>query len=133
MDLQDFVTQLERILRIGITIIAAYLVALWIASVWWTFRDIRARTTDHLEYRWFEGVLHTVPSECLVVYVGEIEHRNMMLPIFGRPARPPRKAVRIDARQPYDLPHLIDGADAARFLRWIAEAFEQPFLLSVQG
>ena len=28
---------------------------------------------------------------------------------------------------------LIDGADAARFLRWLAEAFEQPFLLSVQG
>jgi pyruvate dehydrogenase E2 component (dihydrolipoamide acetyltransferase) len=28
---------------------------------------------------------------------------------------------------------LIDGSDAARFLRWIAEAFEQPFLLSVQG
>src|ERR671929_996049 len=46
MDLQDFVTQLERILRISITIIAAYFVALWIASVWWTFRDIRARTTD---------------------------------------------------------------------------------------
>src|SRR5205814_8580920 len=46
MDLQDFVTQLERMLRIGITIVAAYLVALWIASVWWTFRDIRGRTTD---------------------------------------------------------------------------------------
>ncbi len=28
---------------------------------------------------------------------------------------------------------LIDGADAARFLRWVAEAFEQPFMLSVQG
>jgi pyruvate dehydrogenase E2 component (dihydrolipoamide acetyltransferase) len=28
---------------------------------------------------------------------------------------------------------LIDGADAARFLRWVCEAFEQPFLLSVQG
>jgi pyruvate dehydrogenase E2 component (dihydrolipoamide acetyltransferase) len=28
---------------------------------------------------------------------------------------------------------VIDGADAARFLRWVAEAFEQPFLLSVQG
>jgi pyruvate dehydrogenase E2 component (dihydrolipoamide acetyltransferase) len=28
---------------------------------------------------------------------------------------------------------LIDGADAARFLRWVAEAFELPFLLSVQG
>jgi pyruvate dehydrogenase E2 component (dihydrolipoyllysine-residue acetyltransferase) len=28
---------------------------------------------------------------------------------------------------------LIDGADAARFLRWVAEALEQPFLLTVQG
>jgi pyruvate dehydrogenase E2 component (dihydrolipoamide acetyltransferase) len=28
---------------------------------------------------------------------------------------------------------LVDGADAARFLRWVAEALEQPFLLSVQG
>jgi pyruvate dehydrogenase E2 component (dihydrolipoamide acetyltransferase) len=28
---------------------------------------------------------------------------------------------------------LIDGADAARFLRWVAQALEQPFLLSFQG
>jgi pyruvate dehydrogenase E2 component (dihydrolipoamide acetyltransferase) len=28
---------------------------------------------------------------------------------------------------------LIDGAAAARFLRWLCEAFEQPFLLSLQG
>ncbi len=28
---------------------------------------------------------------------------------------------------------LIDGADAARFLRWVAEALEQPFLLALQG
>ncbi len=28
---------------------------------------------------------------------------------------------------------MIDGADAARFLRWIVDALEQPFLLSVQG
>jgi len=28
---------------------------------------------------------------------------------------------------------VIDGADAARFLRWVAEAFEQPFLLALQG
>ena len=28
---------------------------------------------------------------------------------------------------------LIDGATAARFLRWVAEAFEQPFLLSLEG
>jgi pyruvate dehydrogenase E2 component (dihydrolipoamide acetyltransferase) len=28
---------------------------------------------------------------------------------------------------------LIDGADAARFLRWVAEALEQPFLLPLVG
>ena len=28
---------------------------------------------------------------------------------------------------------LIDGADGARFLRWIAEALAQPFLLSLEG
>jgi pyruvate dehydrogenase E2 component (dihydrolipoamide acetyltransferase) len=28
---------------------------------------------------------------------------------------------------------IIDGADAARFTRWIVDALEQPFLLSVQG
>jgi pyruvate dehydrogenase E2 component (dihydrolipoamide acetyltransferase) len=26
----------------------------------------------------------------------------------------------------------IDGADGARFLRWVAEVFEQPFLLALQ-
>jgi pyruvate dehydrogenase E2 component (dihydrolipoamide acetyltransferase) len=26
----------------------------------------------------------------------------------------------------------VDGADGARFLRWVAEVFEQPFLLSLQ-
>jgi pyruvate dehydrogenase E2 component (dihydrolipoamide acetyltransferase) len=28
---------------------------------------------------------------------------------------------------------LIDGAEAARFLRWVAEAFEEPFLLALEG
>jgi pyruvate dehydrogenase E2 component (dihydrolipoamide acetyltransferase) len=28
---------------------------------------------------------------------------------------------------------LIDGADGTRFLRWVAEAIEQPFLLSLEG
>ena len=26
---------------------------------------------------------------------------------------------------------VIDGADAARFLRWVARRFEQPFVLSL--
>jgi pyruvate dehydrogenase E2 component (dihydrolipoamide acetyltransferase) len=28
---------------------------------------------------------------------------------------------------------VIDGADAMRFLRWVVEAIEQPFLLSLVG
>jgi pyruvate dehydrogenase E2 component (dihydrolipoamide acetyltransferase) len=28
---------------------------------------------------------------------------------------------------------IIDGADAIRFLRWVVEALEQPFLLSLEG
>ncbi len=28
---------------------------------------------------------------------------------------------------------VIDGADGARFLRWVVEAFENPFLLSLEG
>ena len=28
---------------------------------------------------------------------------------------------------------VIDGADAMRFLRWVADALEQPFLLSLHG
>ena len=28
---------------------------------------------------------------------------------------------------------VIDGADGIRFLRWVAEALEQPFLLALQG
>jgi pyruvate/2-oxoglutarate dehydrogenase complex dihydrolipoamide acyltransferase (E2) component len=28
---------------------------------------------------------------------------------------------------------VIDGADAMRFLRWVVEAIEQPFLLSLIG
>lgn len=46
--IEEVIIQIERVLRIGITVIAAYLVALWIACIWWTFRDIRARTTDVL-------------------------------------------------------------------------------------
>ena len=28
---------------------------------------------------------------------------------------------------------LIDGADAIRFLRWVAEALENPFALTLRG
>jgi pyruvate dehydrogenase E2 component (dihydrolipoamide acetyltransferase) len=28
---------------------------------------------------------------------------------------------------------LIDGADAARFVRWMVDALEQPFLIALEG
>jgi pyruvate dehydrogenase E2 component (dihydrolipoamide acetyltransferase) len=56
--------------------------------------------------------------------------RSSMEPVFIGGKFEPRLVLPLSLS--YDH-RLIDGADAARFLRWIAEAFEQPFLLSVQG
>jgi pyruvate dehydrogenase E2 component (dihydrolipoamide acetyltransferase) len=56
--------------------------------------------------------------------------RSSMEPVWMSGKFEPRMVIPLSLS--YDH-RLIDGADAARFLRWIAEAFEQPFLLSVQG
>jgi len=56
--------------------------------------------------------------------------RSSMEPVWMNNKFEPRQVLPLSLS--YDH-RLIDGADAARFLRWIAEAFEQPFLLSVQG
>jgi pyruvate dehydrogenase E2 component (dihydrolipoamide acetyltransferase) len=56
--------------------------------------------------------------------------RSSMEPVWMHDKFEPRLVLPVSLS--YDH-RLIDGADAARFLRWIAEAFEQPFLLSVQG
>jgi pyruvate dehydrogenase E2 component (dihydrolipoamide acetyltransferase) len=56
--------------------------------------------------------------------------RSSMEPVWMNGKFEPRMVLPVSLS--YDH-RLIDGADAARFLRWIAEAFEQPFLLSVQG
>jgi pyruvate dehydrogenase E2 component (dihydrolipoamide acetyltransferase) len=56
--------------------------------------------------------------------------RSTMEPVWMDNKFEPRMVLPLSLS--YDH-RLIDGADAARFLRWIAEAFEQPFLLSVQG
>jgi pyruvate dehydrogenase E2 component (dihydrolipoamide acetyltransferase) len=50
------------------------------------------------------------------VYRGTAFEPRLMLPV----------AVSYDHR-------IIDGADAARFLRWIAEAMEEPLLLALEG
>ena len=36
----------ERGLRVTVTILVTYLLAVWIATIWWTYRDIRSRSTD---------------------------------------------------------------------------------------
>ena len=58
----------------------------------------------------------------------------------GGPLGPPSNAAggAFEARQllPLSLSYdhrVIDGADAMRFLRWVVEAIEQPFLLSLLG
>lgn len=56
--------------------------------------------------------------------------RSSMEPVWINDKFEPRQVLPLSLS--YDH-RLVDGADAARFLRWIAEAFEQPFLLSVQG
>ena len=38
---EELLATVERIVRITATVLAAYFVALWIAAIWWTFRDIR--------------------------------------------------------------------------------------------
>ena len=48
MPIEEILTTAERIARIVVTVLAAYFVALWIAPIWWTFRDIRSRTNDVL-------------------------------------------------------------------------------------
>ena len=48
MQLEEIIVAVERVVRIVLTVLAAYFVALWIAAIWWTFRDIRSRTHDFL-------------------------------------------------------------------------------------
>ena len=56
--------------------------------------------------------------------------RASLEPVFVNGTFQPRMIVPLSLS--YDH-RLIDGADAARFLRWVAEALEQPFLLPLQG
>ncbi len=56
--------------------------------------------------------------------------RNRRAPVYVGEALEPRLLLPLSLS--YDH-RAIDGADAARFLRWVAEAFEQPFLLSMMG
>lgn len=56
--------------------------------------------------------------------------RSRMEPVWTGEKFEPRNLLPLSLS--YDH-RLIDGADAARFLRWVVDAFEQPFLLSFEG
>lgn len=56
--------------------------------------------------------------------------------LAGSPSNGPRGTFEPRPMLPLSLSYdhrVIDGADAARFLRWVVEAIEQPFLLSLLG
>ena len=56
--------------------------------------------------------------------------RGTTEPVFRNGAFEPRQMLPLSLS--YDH-RVIDGADAMRFLRWVVEAIEQPFLLSLIG
>ena len=56
--------------------------------------------------------------------------RSVMEPVWTGESFEPRLMLPLSLS--YDH-RVIDGANAIRFLRWVCEAFEQPFLLSLEG
>lgn len=56
--------------------------------------------------------------------------RSSVQPVFIEGKFEPRRILPLSLS--YDH-RLIDGADAARFLRWVASAFEEPFLLALEN
>jgi len=56
--------------------------------------------------------------------------RTSLEPVYVQGKLEPRQILPLSLS--YDH-RLIDGAEAARFLRWVAEAFEEPFLLALEG
>ena len=64
--------------------------------------------------------------------------RGITEPVWQEPSPGSGQAGRFEPRQllPLSLSYdhrVIDGADAMRFLRWVVQAIEQPFLLSLLG
>jgi pyruvate dehydrogenase E2 component (dihydrolipoamide acetyltransferase) len=58
--------------------------------------------------------------------------RARMEPVYDKESGEFRPRFMLPLSLSYDH-RVIDGADGIRFLRWVAEALEQPFLLSLQG
>ncbi len=76
------------------------------------------------------GTLHFSPlinsPEVAVLGVG----RALIQPTWIENKWEPRKMIPLSLS--YDH-RLIDGADSARFLKWVTEALTEPFLLDLEG
>ena len=46
MQIEEILIQAERVVRLGLTVLFIYLIALWVAAIWWTFQDINSRTNS---------------------------------------------------------------------------------------
>jgi len=44
VQIEEILVQAERAVRLGLTVLFIYLLALWVAAIWWTFQDIHSRT-----------------------------------------------------------------------------------------
>ena len=71
--------------------------------------------------------INTIPADEQVLMPGspDLERRIKSLVRWNAAAMLPL-SLSYDHR-------VIDGADAIRFLRWVCEALEQPFVMSLQG
>jgi pyruvate dehydrogenase E2 component (dihydrolipoamide acetyltransferase) len=58
--------------------------------------------------------------------------RGSMEPVYNKQSQTFEPRLRVPLALSYDH-RVIDGADGARFLRWIVEHLEQPFLTALQG
>ncbi|MPZ14741.1 MAG: zinc ribbon domain-containing protein [Chloroflexi bacterium] len=45
-EIEQLVVELEKFVRLSLTILLSYMVVLWVAAIWWTIQDIRSRTTS---------------------------------------------------------------------------------------
>ncbi|HEY7171233.1 MAG TPA: 2-oxo acid dehydrogenase subunit E2 [Vicinamibacterales bacterium] len=58
--------------------------------------------------------------------------RARMEPVYDKPSGQFQPRLMLPLSLSYDH-RVIDGADGIRFLRWVVEAFEQPFVLALNG
>ena len=75
---------------------------------------------------WFNRQYYVISSEVSIIGVS----RARTEPVFIDEQFEPRLILPLSLS--YDH-RIIDGADGARFLRWIVEALEQPFLPAFEG